>query len=545
MDATRNTTEMRCTNPGVMTAAGSGLVLASLLVRQAGLRVHRMPLFAGHGVVDANFRPARLPYVSITGPLNFELEPERDPTRPVHLWVQTPGYLAGATLGAGDVVPPAGATPFTVAFDGDAEATLDPDLDAVAGEALDDPGTGRTVAAAIEAAVHTAVDAGGFVADGVPVDDPERRAELRAATVRYDDSRSRVVIASGRRGIVAEPGVGGWLPSGVEVRDGALAAALGLTGVAAVRAPGRVVRHQRPSPTAVAVDVRVDHWAGSQLELAAVLDAWVRITPTRGQLLEQPALLAADVEIGDTVIGLQPDGEPPAHSTLLQLERTGARFVDRLTAREATLVNGAVVDGAGLQLDGNATAAIRFFDAPPIPYAWLPDRPGRDGYSFSIGLTLGGGAVGDVFRVLAATHDGQTVLAVDAEIVDDNGNARAQLRATGENAVGGGFDVTTATFDTAGLAAGVEIHVVLDPLTGVSVFVDGGVLGTAPTALGELPGGFDMTLVVGEPAVGVPAPITIVHVQVHGRPLGPVDPKLRTAIAPASAWAPADSVCIS
>lgn len=526
---------------------GSGTVLASLLSRaRAGLRVDRLPLFAGHGVADANFRPARLPYVSITGPLNLELEPERDPARPVHLWAQTPGYLAGEARSPGDVVPPPGPTPLTVVLDGEAEATVDPDLDALAGDPLADGGTAGAVAAAVETALRAAVDAGGFVVDGVAVVDPDRRAELRATTVRWDPARARIVIASGRRGVVAGPDVTRQRPSAVEVQAGALAAALGLTGPAAVRAQGRVVRHERPSPTAVAVDVRVDLWAGSQLDLATTLDAWARITPTRGQLLEQTALLAADAERGDATIRLQPDGETPSHWTLLQLERGGGRFADRLTGREATLAGGAVADGTGLRLDGDATATVRFFDPPPVPYAWLPDRPGRDGYAISLGVRAGAGAAGDTIRVVALEHDAQTVVAVDVEMVDEGGQVRGRLRATGENAAGTGFDVATSTVDAAALAQGVEAHVVLDVTGGVSVFADGAEIGRSATPLGALPGGTGMTLVLGDAGGGgAPAPFTVVHVQVHGRPLGPVDPRLRAATAPASAWSPGDPVCLA
>ena len=63
------------------------------------------------------------------------------------------------------------------------------------------------------------------------------------------------------------------LASRFEINGGnpALIAALGLDAVALV-VDGRIYRHRVPNPTAIAVDVRLDLWAGSQGELARLVD---------------------------------------------------------------------------------------------------------------------------------------------------------------------------------------------------------------------------------------------------------------------------------
>lgn len=493
-------------------------------------------------MADTNYRPARLPYASVIGPLNLELESERDPVRALYLWVQLPGYAASAERGPADLVPGPGS--FSLRFDGDAETTLDLDFGLLAGDVLRAGDTGPAVAAAIESAIRSAVDDGSFAVDGTPVTDQERRDELRAATARWDRDRSRLVIASGRRGVATGPDTAFRRPSGVQFEDGALGRALGFDPRAVV-APGRVVRHRRPSPAAVAVDVRFDLWAGTQLELATALDAWARITPTRGQLLERPALLAADAADGMTTIRLQRDGESPTRWTLLQLERVGGRFADRLADRDIELFNGATIDDQGVRLEGNATARLRFLEPPPIPYAWIPEHPGADGYATSMRLKLEPGAsAGDAMRVLTIEHDGLRVVALDVNVVQENGELRARVVVTGENEAGSPFGPVTGAIDVADAEGGAEIHVVVDARHGVSLFVEGALLDLTTAPPGRPPGGADMDLVIGD-GNGTPVAFVVSHVQFHGRPLGPLDPKLRSSTAPASAWSVGDPVCLS
>jgi hypothetical protein len=524
---------------------GSGEVLLGLLWRaRSGVRVDRRSLFAGHGMADQHYRPPRLPYASVVGPLNLELESDRDPARSVYLLVQVPGYLAGVDRGDGDLVP--GPGPLALRLDGDAEAVLQLDFGALTGQPLVTGDNGPQVAGLVEGALHNAVDAGEVLVDGVPLADETRRGELRAATVRWDHARRRVVIASGRRGVVADAELA--LPSQVEVTDpaGAVAVALGL-GQGAVAAGGRVARHRIPNPSAVAVDVRLDLWAGSQGELAAALDAWARITATRGQLLERPALLAEDVEHGATSIRLQSPGESATRWTLLQLEPAAGGLTDRITGRGATLADGAAVTADGVELSAAATATMRFFELPAIPAAWHPEHPGAGGYAASLGLRIDPGADGDTVRVATVEHDGRTVLRLDVEFFQENGAARARLVGTAQQAGAGDFAAAEATAGPAELDGGVELHLVVDAAAGaVSLFLNGSAVGaaTAPPRPGAPAGGPGMRLQLGDPD-GSPVAFQVAHLQLHGRPLGPIDPKLRPSAAPASAWSVGEPIALA
>ena len=107
---------------------GSRELVEGLLWRaRAGIRVEGS-LRAGHGMADASYRPPALPYASVVGPLNIELEPDRDQPRTIFLPVQAPGYLAGAERAAGDLVP--GPGHLTLRLDGDILVTADVDLGA-------------------------------------------------------------------------------------------------------------------------------------------------------------------------------------------------------------------------------------------------------------------------------------------------------------------------------------------------------------------------------------------------------------------------------
>jgi hypothetical protein len=172
-------------------------------------------------------------------------------------------------------------------FDGEATASLGLDFAPLTNQGLlDDPETAPQVAANIELALRTAVDAGAFQVNGVPVTDAIRRTELRAATVRWERQQRRFVISSGRRGPVAQGEQTRRGPSRVTILSGPgdVGGALGLH-AGAVVAAGRIVRHRTPNPLAVAVDMRFDVWASTQRDLATLMDAWAQITPTRGQFL--------------------------------------------------------------------------------------------------------------------------------------------------------------------------------------------------------------------------------------------------------------------
>ena len=132
---------------------GSRELVEGLLWRaRAGIRVEGS-LRAGHGMADASYRPPALPYASVIGPLNIELEPDRDPPRTIFLPVQAPGYLAGAERVAADLVPAPG--DLTLRIDGDIIVVADVDLGALAGESMTADGVGPAVAEVLEQAIRT------------------------------------------------------------------------------------------------------------------------------------------------------------------------------------------------------------------------------------------------------------------------------------------------------------------------------------------------------------------------------------------------------
>jgi hypothetical protein len=120
----------------------------------------------------------------------------------------------------------------------------------------------------------------------------------------------------------------------------------------------------------------------------------------------------------------------------------------------------------------------------------------------------------------------------------------AELRASAMRADAGSFAPATATVPPAVLAAGAEVHVVLDSRRGsLTVAVDGERVADAGVAPAGPPvGGTGMRLVLGPPAgqPGNPVGHVVRHVHVHGAPVGPPDPRLRASASPASAWAPGD-----
>lgn len=525
---------------------GSRELVEGLLWRaRAGIRVDGLALRAGHGMADGAYRPPALPYASVVGPLNIELEPDRDPPRSIYLPVQGPGYLAGAERGAVDLVPPAGQ--LALRLDGDTVVTAAANFGALTGQPFTGDGVGLDVALTLELALR----GGTSTVNGAPVADPERLAELALLTARWDAARRRIVIASGRRGVVSNTDLLARQPSSVELVEPATAVAtgLGLDGEAAVTAPGRVVRHRRPTPTAVAVDVRVDLWTGSQSELASVLDAWTRTTATRGQLLVRPAVLAEDVAPTDTAVRLLSPAEPAARTTIALLDIIGNAVVDRRTGRAARRIGAGVqVLNGALTLDDAERAELDFFELPPVPVAWAPETPTTNGYAATIGLSVPPGAVGDLVRVLTllgpgaggGVGQGRTALRLDVAFVA----ATAELRASAMTAGAGDFTSVTAVVSTAALAAGMDVHLVLDARRGsLRIAADGELVADGGSAQADRPvGGPGMRLVLGPPtgAPQNPVAVTVRHVHLHGAPVGPPDPRLRAAAAPASAWSAGD-----
>lgn len=501
-------------------------------------------MFAGHGVADSSYRPPRLPYASVVGPLNLEIESDRDPPRTQVLRVLAPGYLAGRSLAAEAAVPQPGT--LSLRLDGDAILDLDVDFGTLTDVPLDDDRVGRQTATALANSIRDAVDGGQAILDGAPPPD-DRAAELRAVTVRWDRALRRFVMTSGRRGVTAA-GDGPAPTSTVEIREPTqLATALGFDDDALV-AEGRLVRHRAPNPRAIAVDVRLDLWAGSQIDLADIVEAWARITPTRGQLLLAPALLTVDAADGDNTLGLQPQGESPTRWTLLQLE-PGNGYSDRLTGQPPELSGEVSVTTDELVFTGDGLATLRFFEPSPVAVAWALEHPGANGYAVATGLRVDAAAAadGDVVTILVIEHLDLDALRIAVEFSSAGNGLTPQLVVDADRSDGEPFPTLRAPLDPAALTAGVELHVVVDArLRRTTAFVDGQPVETPsdPGAAATAAGGPGMDLILGDPD-SAPVEFAIRHLAVHGRPLGPADPKLRLTTSPARAWAVGDPIAIA
>lgn len=504
---------------------------------RAALRLDGAPLHAGHGLADPLYRPPRLPYASVLGPLSYTIEPERALPQDVALTVRLPGYLAGTTLAPDATVPGPGTLELLV--DGDVRLTAAVDHGADAGATLTDV-RAAALAARVETALHDAV--GAATVDGAPLS-AERVAEVSRTTARWDTARRRVVIASGRRGPARLTTAEQSSVSLAELTPHAVA--LGL-GEGAVDPTGRLVRHQLPAPTAMAFDVRVDLWAGSQRHLAALVEAWARVTPTRCQLMLRPALLAADVPDGAEELHLQAGGEPATRWTRVQLEPEGG-FADRRTARVPTLAGGATAGATSLALPGGATARLRFGELPAVPDPTRPAHPAPTGWALSAGVRVAAAGDGDELAVVRLLHGATVALALELTWVDvPAGNGQpaglhADVVARAEAA--DGTDLPPATLRVpAALGDEMALHALVDATAGqVSVFAgDAGARG-APLGPVAPAGGDAMEVLLGGP--GGPA-AELTHLHVLARPVGPLDHRQRSATAPASRWRPGDPVTL-
>jgi len=91
------------------------------------------------------------------------------------------------------------------------------------------------------------------------------------------------------------------------------------------------------------------------------------------------------------------------------------------------------------------------------------------------------------------------------------------------------------------------VHALADAGTGsVALFLDGVPAGApdgTPTP-GPPAGGAGMLLRLGD-AAGIAPAVTVEHLHLAGRPLGPPDPRSRAGIAPATAWAPGEPVTLA
>ena len=504
---------------------------------RSGLRLEALNLRAGHGVADPNYRPPQLPYAAVIGPLNLAVESERDLPRSIFIWVRTAGYLSGGARLADHLVPDPGE--LHLRLDTDATVHLALDFGELTGEPFNEEDTGTAVAAVIQAALADRIDAEAVEIEGGELD-PTRSSELREATIRWDRASHRLVIASGRRGVVGVESNAFDQVSRVEVLAGPndLAEALGFN-QDVIMVDGRIVRHRIPNPTAVAVDVRLDLWAGRQRELALIMDQWSRITPTRGHLLTRTGLLSADAAVGDTLLRLQRLGESATPWTLLQLEPE-LGFVDRLAGTRPRQSTPGLVDAHGVHLTGNATVTWAVYQAPPVPQPWRSGHPAPDGYSLTWGLQLEGGTVGQEVRILHLAHGNQTALQIDLTIAEEEDELFGHIRASAQHDDGTPFPAAEGRVRMTTLQAGADLHVLVSARSGrLALFVDGMTIEPLPDALDPVPGmpagGDDMLLIIGDPEA-VDFDVNILHLQLHGRPFGPTDPLLRRSLSHAAQW---------
>jgi hypothetical protein len=512
-----------------------------LWLARAALRAGRLPVQAAHGYADPAYRPPRLPFVSIVGPLAVAQDRGRDATKPREAMFQLPGHLLGSARAAPASVP-AGA--LALRFDGDASVTV-----SVAGGNLQPDSAARQVAAQIEAVLHAAIDAGEFRnADGSIVTDPLRRAELSLVTCRWDAAGRRFAISSGRRG-TAE----GVRRSSVERLPGVSATALALGFDDAVSVDGRLKRHKLPAPRAMTVDVRLELWAASQGELAAMTDDLARLAEARTSFATRPALLAADANAGDTALRLLPEGEPVTPASLALLEAAdGLR--DRVSNRAFSAPDGALLSGPPrFRLSGTQTLGFEVNPTPLIPSPLDIGHPAPRGIALSLGVSITGASAGQRFELARLAQGSEPVLTVELEFTSNAGQLFADVISTATFASGGVSNqaVTRQRVLASSPASserpferGLVIHVAVVVSTGqIESWVDGearapGALPEPVVGQGRLLGGSDMQLSIGASGAGNPLPIDVRHAHLFSEPLGAFDVRLRASLASVRQFVP-------
>lgn len=514
-----------------------------LWLARLGLRTSVGTVRAGHGYADPSFRPSSLPFVSLIGPLGIEVEPERDLPVASDVLIQLPGFLRGAPR-AGEAIV-AGST-LSLVLDRDAAVVLSLD-----GGTLNTAATAQAVCADIEAKLRTAASAGTFqnVAGG-GVTDPARQAELGASVCRWDEATSSVVLSSGRQGYVSQ-----LAPSSVDVTGGSAAAALGFT-VPAQGELGRHVRQRAPAPKAFAVDLRFDLWTGNQRDLGYLIDALIRVIPTRTRVVTRPALLAAEVGPGDTSLRLLEAGEPTTPESLVHLESSDG-FLDRVSDSALELASTASAEAAPPRLvfAGAGVARKVLARTPVVPDPRRSDALAPQGIALTLGLRLVDALPGHAGELAALESDGASLLDVRYAVAsvpidgEDVLVADVTVRARFSSGAGTADASVTRRILLERLVAGASLHVVARAGVGtVNIALDG--LAQAlddptitPTPAVAVPGsmaiGTDLAFRLGNPG-GNPAPFELDHVHLHGQPVLALDPRLRTSVNGAAQYRAGD-----
>ncbi|MBN8471381.1 hypothetical protein JYJ95_33165 [Corallococcus exiguus] len=523
-------------------------ILSGLLWQgRVALRSGDVRVFAAHGYVDEGYRPSRVPFLSVVGPLGLFPEPERENGRTGVATFRVPGHLVGRPRASGDSVPPNGS--LKLRLDGRATVTLS----GLPGGSFASTATGPALAAAINARLADALTGGLFQEPtGVPLTDPPLLEALAGVIARWDVEGSRLAISSDA-GIPSME-----FRSSVEV----LPVAGGIEGPLGLEPPersqeGRVFLSKIRAPKAMAIDVQVDLWAGSQVDLASIMDTVALSIPTRGQMVLRPSLLAEDVPEGATTVRLLTRGEPTTALSLVHLEASDQNL-ERARGGRVDLTPGAsfLPAAEGLRLSGTGTASVLVYPMPAVPDPFHADNPAPDGLALSVGLRVAAGAVAaQSLPVAVLMAQGQPVLRliVRYEQVDTRLLGEVVATATLAQATGTQVAETRWRIPAERLEAGVVLHARLEAGEGVVWLSADGVpqplqdaeASPAPpvAAPGVTVAASDMVLTLGA-QTGTPLDFTVDHVHLVAEPVGPLDPALRRSVTAASRLKPGDVVVL-
>ncbi|AFE05114.1 hypothetical protein COCOR_03262 [Corallococcus coralloides DSM 2259] len=523
-------------------------ILSGLLWQgRVALRSGDVRVFAAHGYVDEGYRPSRVPFLSVVGPLGLFSEPERENGRTGVATFRVPGHLIGRPRASGDSVPPNGS--LKLRLDGRATVTLT----GLPGGSFASSATGPALAAAINARLASAL-AGGLFQEptGAPLTDPLLLEALAAVIARWDVEGSRLALSSDE-GIPSME-----FRSSVEVLPvtGGIEGALGLEPPERSQ-EGRLFLSKIRAPKAMAIDVQVDLWAGSQVDLASIMDTVALAIPTRGQMVLRPSLLAEDVPEGATSVRLLTRGEPTTVLSLVHLEASDQNL-ERARGGRVDLTAGAsfLPASEGLRLSGTGTASVLVYPTPAVPDPFHADNPAPDGLALSLGLRVAAGAVeAQTLPVAVLMAQGQPVLRLIVRYEQVGTRLMGEVVATATLAQATGTQVaeTRWRLPVEQLEAGVALHARLEAGEGVVWLSADGVpqplqdaeATPAPpvAAPGVTVAASDMVLTLGAQA-GTPLDFTVDHVHLVAEPVGPLDPALRRSVTAASRLKPGDVVVL-
>ncbi|MBN8232852.1 hypothetical protein JYK02_35580 [Corallococcus macrosporus] len=512
-------------------------ILSGLLWQgRLALRSGDVRVFAAHGYVDEGYRPSRVPFFSVVGPLGLFPEPERENGRTGVATVRVPGHLIGTPRAAADSVPPGGA--LKLRLDGRAIVTLT----GLPGGSFASAATGPTLTAALNAKLAEALTGGLYQEPtGAPLTDPLLLDALADVTARWDVEGRRLALSSDT-GIASME-----FRSSVEVLPvtGSIAGPLGLEPPERAQ-EGRAFLSKLRAPKAMAIDVQVDLWAGSQVDLASIMDTVALSIPTRGQMVLRPSLLAEDVADGATTLRLLARGEPTTLLSLAHLESSD-QGLERARGGRVDLTPGAsfLPASEGLRLSGTGTASVLVYPLPAVPDPFHADNPAPDGLALSLGLRVASGAVAaQTLPVAVLLSQGQPVLRLVVRYEQVGTRLMGEVVATATLSQGSGTQVaeTRWRLPAERLEAGVVLHARLEAGEGVvwlsadgtpQPLLDAEATPAQPVAApGVTVAASDMVLTLGA-QTGTPLDFTVDHLHLVAEPVGPLDPALRRSVTAA------------